>query len=69
MGLFAKRPQQEETATVLPGEPLVPESAAERLADSAPVDAGAIGPLGTVASIAVPLPVEEPEGLGTAADS
>ncbi|HET8926603.1 MAG TPA: hypothetical protein VFN24_02085 [Microbacterium sp.] len=59
MGLFTQKPQFDDDLPALPGEPLQPESAAERLADGAPVDAGGIGLLGeggAVESIVIPVP-------------
>lgn len=59
MGLFTQKPQFDDELPGLPGEPLRPESAAERLPDAAPVDIGLVGLLGehsdTVESIVVPV--------------
>lgn len=64
MGLFTQRPQFDDELPALPGEPLRPETAAERLPDAAPVDLGLVGLLGeiegAVESIVIPVaPVVE----------
>ncbi|MDW4573005.1 hypothetical protein R8Z57_09520 [Microbacterium sp. M3] len=43
MGLFSQRPEETNEWAGLPSEPANPESAAERLADAAPVDVGGLG--------------------------
>lgn len=54
MGLFTQRPEFNDDWAGIPGEPLQPESAAQRLADSAPaVDALGVG--GAVESIVIPV--------------
>lgn len=63
MGLFAQRPEQDEEAVSLPGEPVRPRSAAELLDEAARVDAAAIDTGPGVASIVVPLP-PVPAGTG-----
>jgi hypothetical protein len=59
MGLFTQRPEFDDELPGLPGEPLRPETAAERLADAAPVDVGMVGLLGeggaAVESIVIPV--------------
>lgn len=63
MALFAHKPQFNDELPGLPGEPLRPETAAERLTDAAPVDAGGVGLLGdggAVESIVIPV-VPQPE--------
>jgi len=64
MGLFVSRPEFNDELPGLPGEPLHAETAAERLADAAPVDVGFVGLLGegagAVESIVIPVaPVVE----------
>jgi len=58
MGLFTQRPEFNDELPGLPGEPLHPETAAERLADAAPVDIGLVGLLGEGAVESVVIPVE-----------
>ena len=65
MGLFTQRPQEPSAWAALPGEPLRPTSAADRLADASP-GIGELGLLGDgIASIAIPVeqvaPTEDPE--------
>jgi hypothetical protein len=60
MGLFSKRQEDPVEWAGLPSEPDRPESAAERLAAAAPVDAGGIADLGlggggAVESIVIPV--------------
>ena len=60
MGLFMQRPEHNDELPGLPGEPLRAETAAERLADAAPVDAGSLdlvglGGGGAVESIVIPV--------------
>jgi hypothetical protein len=60
MGLFAQQPEFDDELPGLPGEPLRPETAAERLADAPPVGIGLAGLLGAsegaVESIVIPVP-------------
>ena len=58
MGLFTQRPEFDDELPGLPGEPLRPATAAERLEISSPIDLGALGidDLGaTVESIVIPV--------------
>jgi hypothetical protein len=61
MGLFTQRPEFDDELPGLPGEPLRPESHAERLADDAPaMDALTLLGGGAVESIVIPVaPVVE----------
>ncbi len=70
MGLFAPRPEEPTEWPGLPGEPLRPESAAERLPDPPLDDIGLVGLLGegvAVESIVIPVapdaatPRDQPE--------
>ena len=62
MGLFSPRPEEPTEWPGLPGEPLTPPSAAERLTEP-PADIGLVGLLGegiVVESIVIPVePVDE----------
>ncbi|GAA1468418.1 hypothetical protein [Microbacterium thalassium] len=63
MGLFTQRPEEPTEWAGLPGEPLRPASAAERLDDAAPVDLGLMPDAsGAVESIAIPVALPEPAG-------
>ncbi len=64
MGLFVNRPEFDDELPGLPGEPLEPETIAERLPDAAPVGLGSLLDGGTVASIVIPVvtDVEVTEG-------
>lgn len=64
MGLFTQQPEFDDELPGLPGEPIRPETLAERLPDAAPVDIGLVGLLGegegAVESIVIPVvPVVE----------
>ncbi len=75
MGLFTQRPQFDEELPGLPGEPIRPETAAERLAHAAPVDIGSAGLLGVtggaVESIVIPVApvIEIAEGQESGEDA
>lgn len=56
MGLFTQGPRFDDETPGLPGEPLRPETAAERLPDAGVADAAAWNAGGTgIHSIAIPL--------------
>lgn len=60
MGLFTQRPEFNDEWAGIPGEPLDPETAAQRLADAAPVDTAGLLGGGAVESIVIPVvPVVE----------
>ncbi|WP_106814285.1 hypothetical protein [Microbacterium timonense] len=74
MGLFSQRPEETNEWAGLPSEPARPQTAAERLADAAPVDVVGLGPgdlgTGAVESIVIPVKpvVEIAESRDTGAD-
>ena len=63
MGLFTQRPEFNDELPGLPGEPLRPTTAAERLDEASPIDLGVLGidTLGaSVESIVIPvIPIVE----------
>jgi hypothetical protein len=60
MGLFTQRPEFNDEWAGIPGEPLAPETAAQRLADAAPIDGASLLGGGAVESILIPVvPVVE----------
>jgi hypothetical protein len=65
MGIFAKRPEQDQAPISLPGEPLRPRSAAELLGTEAPVDAASLG--SETISVSVPIALSAVEA-GDAGD-
>lgn len=61
MGLFQHRPEEPTEWAGLPSEPLDDESVAERLPESAPVDAGLTSLFGGDAATSVEVPLTETE--------
>ena len=59
MGLFTQKPESDDELPGLPGEPVRPETAAERLNDAAAIDIGLVSLLGegggAIESIVIPV--------------